>query len=386
MRILFCTDTYPPQVNGVSVVTALSVHGLRARGWECAVLAPRYPTGRARLSTLEPDEPELTTIASVPLPGYADIRLAMPRRAVARDLVRRFRPHVVHAATEFVIGRLGAWAAHADDVPLCTSYHTDFAKYTDAYGMPFLRDPVRRSIARFHRRAQRTFTPSESARADLAALGVSAVEVWGRGVDTTLFTPAKRSRVVRERIHAGHGFTFLHVGRLAAEKNVAVLITAFASLARSFPEGAVRLVVAGAGPSTAALRAQAGPGVSFLGNLDRHRELPALYASADAFLFASTTETLGLVILEAMASGLPVIATPAGGVAEHLRDGENGLAFPPDDSAACTAAMRRLVEDATLHQHLRSGALATASRRSWDSELDRLDRSYREVLTSPRGP
>ncbi len=121
--------------------------------------------------------------------------------------------------------------------------------------------------------------------------------------------------------------------------------------------------------------------MTFVGNLDRATELPALYASADAFLFASVTETLGLVVLEAMASGTPVIATPAGGVADNLRDGVNGLAFPAMDARACAAAMRRLVLEREQLLGLRDGARRTAERRSWRDELDRLDASYREVLS-----
>ncbi|MCC7002406.1 MAG: glycosyltransferase family 1 protein [Gemmatimonadaceae bacterium] len=385
MRILFCTDSYPPQVNGVSVVTALSVEGLRARGWDCEVVAPRYPagTGPADQQVIA-DDPRTTSLPSAPLPCYREIRLALPRRDVVRHVVDRFTPDLIHASTEFVIGRLGASIGARRGIPLCTSYHTDFAKYTDAYGVGFLRERVRASIARFHQGAERIYTPSESAKADLLALGLRDIEVWGRGVDTVLFNPGRRSLVARERIHVGHGFTFLYVGRLAPEKHVPLLLAAFASLARSMPEGTVRLIVAGAGPSTSELRERAGPSVSFLGTLDRQRELPALYASADAFVFASTTETLGLVVLEAMASGLPVIATPAGGVAELLRDEQNGLAFAPGDVAACAAQMRRLVEDRALVCRLREGAITTAREHSWEAELDRLDASYREVLTRPR--
>lgn len=387
MRILFCTDSYPPQVNGVSVVTALSVDGLRARGWDCEVVAPRYPAGGAAGHvSVGTADPRITSLPSAPLPCYPEIRLALPRRDVVRTLVDRFRPDLVHASTEFLVGRLGAWIGARRGIPLCTSYHTDFAKYADAYGVGFLRGRVRATIARFHAAAERIYTPSASAKADLNALGLGDVEVWGRGVDTTLFHPGRRSLVERERLHVGHGFTFLYVGRLAPEKHVPLLLAAFASLARSLPEGAVRLIVAGAGPSTAELRERAGPSVSFLGTLDRQRELPALYASADAFVFASTTETLGLVVLEAMASGLPVIATPAGGVSELLRDEQNGLAFAPGAVAACTAQMRRLVEDRALVCRLREGALTTAREHSWAAELDRLDESYREVLMRPRAP
>lgn len=385
MRILFCTDTYPPQVNGVSVVTALSVRGLRRRGWECAVIAPRYPAGLPEVFEPGLEREEVTAIPSVPMPGYRDIRLAFPAARTVRRAVARFRPDLVHCATEFVIGHLGQRAALAAGIPVCTSYHTDFARYTASYGVPFLRGPVARWIARFHGRAERVFTPSAPSREDLRQLGLVDVEVWGRGVDDVLFHPSKRSLALRQRLNLGHAFTFLHVGRLAPEKGVEVLLDAYRALERELPPGSVRLVVAGAGPSLAALKERASASVIFLGNLDRQRELPTLYASADAFVFASTTETLGLVVLEAMASGTPVIAAPAGGVADHLRHEVNGLAYPPHDVAACTAAMRRAYDDRALLVRLRDGARHTAEARTWEQELDRLDASYREVLTRHMG-
>jgi phosphatidylinositol alpha 1,6-mannosyltransferase len=381
MRILFCTDTYPPQVNGVSVVTALSVQGLRARGWEVEVIAPRYPANEQQVFASEVSHDHVTSIPSMPLPGYRDIRLAAPARRTVREVIERFKPDVVHSATEFVIGRLGQSEARRRGITVTTSYHTDFAKYTESYGVPFLRGTVQRWIRRFHANAARIFTPSAPAREDLLALGLQDVEVWGRGVDDVMFHPSKRSLALRQSLSLGNAFTFLHVGRLAPEKGIDILLEAFAEVERTLGADAVKFVVAGAGPSLAGLKQRAPRNVTFLGNLDRNRELPALYASADAFLFASITETLGLVVLEAMAAGLPVIATPAGGVADNLRDGQNGLAFDAMNAEACAAAMLRLVANRGLQQQLREGARATAERRTWNHELDRLDASYREVLS-----
>jgi glycosyltransferase involved in cell wall biosynthesis len=142
----------------------------------------------------------------------------------------------------------------------------------------------------------------------------------------------------------------------------------------------VHLVVAGAGPRTEALRAMGTDGITFLGNLDRQEVLPRLYASADAFVFSSVTETLGLVILEAMASGLPVIAAPAGGVADHLRHEVNGLAYPDLDADAMAAAMVALALDRPRAAELGAGARATAEPLDWSHELDRLDASYRAII------
>ena len=388
-RVLYCTDTYPPQVNGVSVVTALSVAGLRARGWSVGVIAPRYPVQSRR--DVRPFVDEFAdadyhvTVPSVYFPPYPDIRLAAPSYSRVARVLRARQPDLVHCATEFMIGRLGQIAARRAGIPIVTSYHTDFSRYTEAYGAPWMRPAVSRYLARFHSRAQRSYTPSAAARADLQALGVDDVEVWGRTVDTRVFAPRFRDQYVRRMLDIDDQFIFLHVGRLAHEKGVHWILAAFALAQRLLPANSVRLIIAGGGPAEPALRAAAPPGVTFLGVLDRTKRLPQLYASADAFVFSSLTETLGLVVLEAMASGLPIVATPAGGVADHLRDGENGLEFGPGAVDQMADAMVRLAMNPGLRDRLSRGARATAEALDWEGELDRLDESYREVCgLSPR--
>ena len=169
------------------------------------------------------------------------------------------------------------------------------------------------------------------------------------------------------------------MGRLAAEKGITRVLEAFRIASGIVPRGVIHLVVAGTGPREAELRAAAPPDVTFLGVLDRRSRLPDLYANCDAFVFASATETLGLVVLEAFASGLPVVAVPAGGVADHLRHGENGLAVPDGDTGAMAQAMISLAGDYALARRLARGARRTAERLSWEREIDRLEESYREV-------
>jgi phosphatidylinositol alpha 1,6-mannosyltransferase len=379
-RVLFCTDTYPPQVNGVSVVTALSLAGLRERGWECAVVAPAYPAMLPQGPMPWEKDPELVEVPSVAFPPYPDIRLAAPAYLRVTEAVRRFQPDIVHSATEFMIGRLGQIAAKRAGLVRTSSYHTDFSRYTEAYGVPWLRSSVSRYIGRFHRRSARVFTPSEPAREDLRAFGVSRVEVWGRGVDLDAFSPAKRSRPLRSAYGVDEAVVFLHVGRLAAEKGADQILEAFLRARELLPAGAIRLMIAGAGPEEVGLRALATPDVLFLGVLDRERSLPRLYASADAFLFASLTETLGLVVLEAMASGLPVIAPAAGGVADHLRDEVNGIVVPAHGIDEMASAIVALTLDTQRLRRLGDGARRTALALDWEAELDRLDICYRGLL------
>jgi phosphatidylinositol alpha 1,6-mannosyltransferase len=387
MRVLFCTDTYPPQVNGVSIVTALTVNGLSRLGWQCAVVAPRYPpAAHAEWSgqTGSAEGPaELLTIPSVPLPRYPEVRLGLPCTSRVRHLVERFRPDLVHSATEFSIGRMGQSAAARDSLPMVSSYHTDFARYADAYGAPWLGRAVSAYLGRFHRRSRRVYTPSSISRGDVAALGAKDVEVWGRGVDAELFHPRRRSAALRTELGAGDAFVFLYVGRLAPEKRADHILQAFRLAADALPAGRLHLVMAGTGPREADLRATAPGGVTFLGFLERQTRLPELYASSDAFVFASVTETLGLVVLEAMASGLPVIAAPAGGVRDHLRNQENGLAFPEGDVASMARAMVALATQPELTRRLARGARLTAEALTWEREMERLDQSYREVCEHP---
>ena len=385
-RILYFTDTFPPQVNGVSVVTAISIAGLQARGWSCGVVAPAYPKPYGEAFAAEATG--LSGVAvhaklpSISLPPYPDIRLAAPRYSLVKNAIRRFAPDLIHCQTEFVVGRLGQRAAREYGIALVSSYHTDFSRYTSAYALSWARRYVTNYIARFHRRSERVFTPSPQAREDLANMDVTNVEVWGRSVDIVQFNPHRRSDSLRKLMGMDDSFTFLHVARLAPEKNVKLVIDGFRAVASRSPDRRMLLIIAGAGPQSQMLEGYAKDidGIRFLGNLDRHGVLPDLYASADAFVYASETETLGLVILEAMASGLPVIATPVGGVGVNLRHMMNGLAFKAGDVNSLAAEMERIVNDESLRRRLSAGARDWAELNDWDAELDRLDLSYREVL------
>jgi phosphatidylinositol alpha 1,6-mannosyltransferase len=381
MRVLFCTDTYPPQVNGVSIVTALSVAGLTRLGWECAVVAPEYPEDMHRgwQGELDPPGVQVLSLPSLALPRYAEVRLALPRASRVHQLTEAFRPDLIHCETEFTLGRMGQIAAARAGVPVVSSYHTDFARYTEAYGVPWLRKRVSAYLGRFHRRSRRVYTPSTSSREEVIRLGAPDVEVWGRGVDTELFHPGRRSQAMRAALGMGSRFTFLYVGRLAPEKRPEQILEAFRLANEILPKGVIHLIVAGSGPRETELKAAAPPGVTFLGLLERQSQLPDLYANSDAFLFASVTETLGLVVLEAMASGLPVVAPRAGGVRDHLVDGENGLACPEGDAAEMARAMIRLTGDWELSRRLARGARQTAERLSWTREIERLDLSYQEI-------
>lgn len=190
---------------------------------------------------------EVVSVPSVPLPRYREVRLALPRPGSIHDLIKRFKPDLVHCATEFGVGRMGQIAAARAGLPLVSSYHTDFARYADAYGTSWLRGAVSSYLGRFHRRSRRVFTPSTISRQDLVRLEVANVEVWGRGVDAELFHPGRRSQAMRAALGMGSRFTFVYVGRLAPEKRAEQIIHAFRLASESLPRGVIHLLMAGTG-------------------------------------------------------------------------------------------------------------------------------------------
>ncbi len=366
MRISFVTDTWLPEINGVTTVLATMRRGLEQRGYTIQLVAPRYPASAA-------DTGEVVRRPSIPFPGYAQSRLGLPfDRGVARAL-ERFQPDLVHVVTEGPLGAAGRRYALSSGTPLVTSFHTDFPRYAARYFGRWAVAPVRAYLRRFHGEAVVTQTPSEATRADLIDLGIPRVVVWGRGVDTTLFTPRRRSEERRAAMGASNRTVALYVSRLAVEKDVDTLVATFERVHERLG-GALCFVVAGDGPRAGAVRA-ALPFALHRGFLGRE-ELADLYADADLFVFPSRTETCGLVVLEAMASGLPVIAANEGGVQENLRTGINGLALPGGDAAAFAAAVEELASDVQQRYAMGQAARAFAQARDWERELDALEPLY----------
>ena len=290
------SDTYIPQVNGVTTVVHRIVRVLRAAGHEVAVVAPRYPRGSDDGGGGGGRDDELR-VFSLPFPPYPSIRLSFPLdRHVARFL-DRFAPDLVHAATEGPIGVAGRRYALRRGLPFVTSYHTDFPQYARHYRLGVLTPLVWRWLVRFHGTARMIHTPGTAVRDELVRRGLSNTIVWGRGVDATHFTPAKRDSAWRRWLGGGDDTVIvLHVGRLAAEKNLRVLAEAW-TRAHRFLGPRATFVIAGDGPETQYMAAHV-PFARQLGFVDRD-SLAALYASSDLCVLPSRTETCGLVALEA---------------------------------------------------------------------------------------
>ena len=376
MRIALVSDTYLPQVNGVTTVVHRIAQTVRAAGHAVALVAPRYPHGSdGDGGGGSGDE---LRVPSLPFPPYPSIRLSSPvHRPVARFL-DRFAPDLIHAATEGPLGIHARRYALANDIPLVTSFHTDFPQYARDYGVGFIAPLVWRWLVHFHRAARLIHTPGVAVRDELVRRGLRNTVVWGRGVDTRHFRPDRRTVGWRRWLAgADDAVIVLHVGRLATEKNLRVLVDAWNRAKRCLGPRA-SFVIAGEGPEAAAVAARA-PFARQLGFLDRD-SLAGLYASADLCVLPSRTETCGLVALEAMASGVPVIAANAGGFAESVRHDENGILVHPDDARGFSQAIVSLGLDADLRRRLALGARQTALTRDLAAEDHELLQQYTALV------
>jgi glycosyltransferase involved in cell wall biosynthesis len=371
------TDTYVPQVNGVTTVVHRIARVLAAAGVPHVIVAPAYPGAAA--------EPGELRIASLAFPPYPAIRLSLPAaRRVARFLTG-FAPDLVHVATEGPLGLIGRGYAVRRGLPLVTSFHTDFPGYCRHYGAAALEPAVWQWLTWFHRPAGLTHTPGEYVERLLAGRGFTRVAVWGRGVDVRHFRPGRDGGRWRRTLGvAPDAALVLHAGRLAPEKNLDVLCRAW-SLARAALGRRATFVVAGDGPVGPALEARM-PWVRRVGFIDRDA-LADLYAAADLCVLPSASETCGLVALEAMASGVPVIAADAGGLRESVRAGVNGLLAAHSDAGAFAAHVVTLVMEQARRAALAAGARQFALTRDAAAEDQVLLDQYRAVtdrtVTSP---
>lgn len=372
MRISLVTDTFLPEINGVTTVLARMRDGLRARGHAVQVIAPRYPSPG-------PDEAGVVRRPSVPCPGYPNVRLSWPVSPRVTRRMREFAPDLVHVVTEGPLGAIGRRWALRQRLPLVTSFHTDFPRYAARYLGAWAVPLVKRHLQGFHQPAAHTQTPSAATRSELLALGVPRPVVWGRGVDAGLFTPARRSDARRREAGAGDRLLLLHVGRLAVEKDIGTLVAAFRQVHERLGDR-VAFAVAGDGPKRAAVH-EGLPFARHYGFLERNT-LANLYADADLFVFPSPTETCGLVALEAMAAGLPVIASDQGGVQENVRPGLNGLLVAAGNAEAFAGAIEWLCRDAGQRAAMAQAARAFAVPRDWERELDALVPLYEAALAT----
>ena len=369
MKIVFFTETFLPKVDGIVTRLTKTIQHLVASGDEVLVFCPEGA----------PDNwmgARVIGVPAMPLPLYPELKLALPRPAVSEAL-ERFAPDLVHVVNPAVLGLGGIWLAKTRNLPLVASYHTHLPKYLEHYGMGMLEPLLWELLKAAHNQAQLNLCTSTAMVDELSDKGIQHTALWQRGVDTELFRPEMACAAMRRRLHGHHddtGHLLLYIGRRSAEKQ----IERIRPVLQAMPE--TRLALVGDGPHRQQLeRVFEGTPTTFVGYL-AGEELASAYASGDAFLFPSSTETLGLVLLESMAAGCPVVGAERGGIPDIVTDGINGCLYDPDNGDSLIAAVRRLLGDPAQRRTLRLAARQEAERWGWGGATEQLRGYYRRVL------
>ncbi|MCS6851015.1 MAG: glycosyltransferase family 1 protein [Gemmataceae bacterium] len=375
MRVALIAEVFLPKVDGVVHRTLNLIDQLRRRGDELLVICPQAPGCNAGPVPVK-------AFPSFSFPFYPEYRIGLPNRALIADL-SSFAPDVVHFINPFAFGfRCHDLLTDAGvRFPTVFSFHTLYGEFVKRYRVLRPLSGLLWWLTRtYHNRADVNLTVSTVMCHELRERGFERVELWPPAVDTALFHPGRRDPGMRARLSDGRPDQplMLTVSRLAPEKNVAFL----AEVLDAVPEA--RLAIVGDGPQRAELerRFQDRP-ACFLGYL-RGEELAAAYASADVFVYASETETMGNVVLEAMASGCAVVAPRAGGIPSLLTDGESGFLYRPGDVTEAARLVRQALGDAALRRRVGEKARQMVEQRSWGPSINRVRQIYAETIAAPR--
>lgn len=368
MRIALFTETFIPKIDGIVTTLTETVRQLRCLGHEVLVFAP---------------DGGINEFEGAPIIGmkghgfalYPELRLSLPRASMRRTL-QEFQPDVLHVADPALLGIAalyygGGGNGGALRLPLLVSYHTDLPAYLHYYKLGFLEPHIWRIMRVRHNRATLNLCTSTAMMDQLQQHGIRRVALWPGGVDTARFRPDHRCASMRARLSDGHPENplLLYVGRLSPEKDIERL----KPILEALPEA--RLALVGDGPHRKALQQHfTGMPVHMAGFL-RGDELAAAYASADIFVMPSRTETLGLVVLEAMSSGLPVVGARAGGIPEMIVEGSNGILF--DTEAEAIEALHKLLQNPERSRCMGLAGRSHAAEHSWKPATRTLVEHYR---------
>jgi len=372
MRIVIFSEAYQPQVNGVVRTQVELVRYLRSRGHHVLQAVPYY--------RVNPRQEDVVEFRAVPFPLYPEMPIILPHWVFHRrefQRVEAFKPDLVHLMSPGVLAYFGQLWARRHGCPVVASYETDIIRYMHYYGFGRFEPQLWRYLRWLFNNCHHTYTPSQVTKDQLMNGGIRDVRVFERGVDNVLFHPGKRSEAVRKAmgVKAG-GVLVLYAGRVSKEKELDVLLGAFTRLAGDHSQA--HLVVTGEGPHRRALiKLYRRPSITFTG-WKQGEELATLFASSDVFALPSTTETLSLVSLESMASGIPVLAMNTGGVRDIVEHEKTGLLA--NSAQEFEAGLRRLVEDSALRTTLGSNGCKFAEGRTWSHAFEGLERNYLEAL------
>ena len=373
MKIAFFTETFLPKVDGIVTRLTKTIEFLTKNGDEVIVFCPEGCPDSYKGATI-------VGVAAMPLPLYPELKLGLPGPAVS-DKLEAFKPDLIHVVNPAVLGLGGIWLAKTNNIPLIASYHTHLPKYLEHYGMGMLEPLLWELLKAAHNQALLNLCTSTAMVNELEEKGIQRTALWQRGVDTTNFRPELRSDKMREKLFGKYQKTdslLIYVGRLSAEKQ----IERIKPVLDNIPGACLALV--GDGPYRGQLeKIFENTQTNFIGYLSGE-ELASAYASGDIFLFPSSTETLGLVLLEAMAAGCPVIGANKGGIPDIIDDGINGCLYNPDEKdngeRSLIEATKKILVDKNKKETMRKEARKEAEKWDWNQATLQLQKYYSETL------
>lgn len=374
MRIAYFTDTYQPQINGVTKTLGKLKSYLEQKGHSHKFLAPAYPQD-------DISSPSLMRFKSVVFPLYPECRLSIPLFPLMAKKLDSYRPQLIHLVTPLGIGLAGLRYATERNIPVVSSFHTYFDSYLKYYHLQNFEPLLWNFFKTFHNQTSITFCPSEDTKEILKSKGIRNLKLWSRGIDNQKFSPRFRCQEFMNGFTgnpSSHSLKILYAGRIAAEKDLDILMESIRTI-NIYHENNVEFFFVGDGPYLKTLSSNAPANVFFTGYL-QGQSLSKAFASCDIFAFPSGTETLGNVVLEAMASGLPVVAVNSGGVKDNVIDGFNGLLAPHRDTCSFAQCLFRLIEDSVLRSMLKRNALDFVKHKSWNRIFDQLIFDYQLAL------
>ena len=374
-RVIIACEVPLATVSGLTVVVRKLVQYLGDFGSELHVVAPEGQ--RPTPVEIEARSTSIVSLPSVPLPQYPSLRLALTRTRRLQRIIDDVHPDIVHVMDPYVLGQGVLRACRDSKVPAVASYHTHLPAYLEHYGSPLLQrvlPPLEQLLWKWirfnYRDAHEVICPTHAISDELSRHGVGPVSTWSRGVDTNQFSPARRDPALRSALLEGRRFLAVCVGRLAREKNIPFVVDALGAMED------VRLVFVGDGPARDRLDSDyASRGVRFVGSKGR-ADVARYLASADVFVFGSTTETYGQVLNEAMASGLPVVAVDSAVTREVMSDRPPGH-IVPEDRRLFRAAVEEAVD---LQRWPNTRARSLALERSWPAAMRSLMATYERAM------
>lgn len=355
MRIAYFTESLPPLTDGVARTFTRLAETLNRRKIDFLFFAPVLPKEE------EPWRGRVIHVPSVPFPLYRYYRVGLPNPFHLDPILNRFKPDLIQVAAPTPMGIYGQNYAFKRKIPCVSSYHTHFVDYFPYYKFKWAIKWGWDYMRWFYNRTQAIFGPSNDTLSELKKRGFNNLELWPRGIDRTRFSPRLRNGALRKKLGLGKEKLLLFVGRLVQEKGLDELSKAVLSLRRQGYR--FHLAFAGDGPYRAVLEKRL-PQDHYFGFI-QGRELSELYASADLFVFPSTTETFGNVVLEAFASGLPVVGAAQGGSLDLVKPGVNGLLASPLDAEDFAGQVRALLDHPKAIRRMAKAALQTAAQFHW---------------------